>query len=115
MWGQIAKKISFVSGSALVLLGTVQLYLGLSVAGNEEALFASAASAFMVLFPGAVFVSYSLQSVPRFSSRSEPAGVLLNADEPVFVVPEGDNVVVAFPSRPLESGAVKPATKIQSK
>ncbi len=111
MWGQIAKKVSFVLGSALVLLGTVQLYVSLSAAGSEEALFASAASAFMVLFPGAVFVSYSLQSVPRFSSRSKPAEILLAADEPAFSVPEGDSVIIAFPPRSNESVGAKSLTK----
>ena len=80
MWEKIKKLSSFALGMVLMVLGTVQLYAGLAAAVTEEALAASTVSAFMVLFPGVVFLSYAMKSMEP-SRFMRPAAELIMGDD----------------------------------
>lgn len=100
MWEKITKLSSFALGLLLMVLGTVQLYAGLAAAVTEEALIVSTVSAFMVLFPGVVFLSYAMKSMEP-SRFMRPAAELLMGDDAKN--PDG-NVV---PFTPVNSESVQ--------
>lgn len=92
------RNFNFSLGMALVVLGAFDLYAGLSQTGLGESAFVCIAQSFMLLFPGSVFLAYSLQARPRLTSLSDSAGedgstgeIAANA-----AAPTGENVVV-FP------------------
>lgn len=99
------RNLVFAAGTALMSLGALDLYVGLAQRGVGEEVFAAIAQSFMLLFPGWVFMSYSLQKTPRLTSldhvlpapESAPAELdILNAASALL---SGDSVVVPFPHR----------------
>ena len=115
MFKHMKHKLAFSAGAVLVLLGALDLYLGLMASGGEVPMFAAAGNAFFLLFPGAVFISYSLQTVPRFCSESavDEASVV-NVQDAAIRYASG-NVVVPFPVRTVEFANGKSIGKSQSK
>lgn len=106
------KNLVFAAGAALMCLGTFDLYAGLSQAGVGETSFAAVAQSFMLLFPGWVFMAYSLQKTPRLSSLDMVPAANAGAD----VAPlSGDSVVVPFPLRGGRGAGGKPAYRAHSK
>ena len=111
------KNLVFAAGAALMCLGSFDLYVGLSHAGIGEDAFASIAQSFMLLFPGSVFMAYSLQTTPRLTSFDKSAA------EPIIVepVPEDfsigapEGVVVPFPRRGGRNAGGKSAYRAHSK
>lgn len=111
------KKISFVTGMALVVLGAFELYAGLAQTGAGESAFVEIARSFMLLFPGYAFLAYSLHPNPRLSSQSVPAG---SESEIRVTVPEVQDYtvpenVVAFPRRPGRGGPKPSGIRTYSK
>ena len=113
MWERIAKLSSFTLGASLMLLGTVQLYAGLSAAVSEEALIASTVSAFMVLFPGVVFLSYAMKSMEPSRLMRPSTQLLVNEDRTVYSS-VGENIV-EFPAVKIDPIQPKPAAQLHSK
>lgn len=98
MWEKITKLSSFALGMLLMVLGTVQLYAGLAAAVTEEALVVSTVSAFMVLFPGVVFLSYAMKSMEP-SRFMGPAADLLMGEDAEKLRNTGGNVVPFAPAK----------------
>jgi hypothetical protein len=111
------KNLVFSAGIVLMGVGAFDLFLGLSHQGVGEDAFASIAQSFMLLFPGWVFVAYSLQKMPRLSSlgqvETEMVPVVV---EPVdaAAVPVG-SVVVPFPQRSGRVAGATSAVKVHGK
>jgi hypothetical protein len=111
------KNLVFSAGAVLMGVGAFDLFVGLSHQGVGEDAFASIAQSFMLLFPGWVFVAYSLQKTPRLSSfgqvQTEMVPVVV---EPVDVAAaSADSVVVPFPQRGGRGAGGNPAFKAHSK
>ena len=111
------KNLIFACGAALMCLGAFDLYVGLSHPGIGEDAFSSIAQSFMLLFPGSVFMAYSLQKTPRLSSHAQTQEVPVPAElAPVEVaVASVDSVVVAFPHRGGRGAGGKPSFRAHSK
>ncbi len=102
MWEKSTKLTSFALGVVLMVLGTVQLYAGLAAAVTEDALVVSTVSAFMVLFPSVVFLSYAMRSMEP-SRFMRPAADLLMGEDGDELSNTGGNVV---PFAPVKSESV---------
>ncbi len=102
MWEKSTKLTSFALGVVLMVLGTVQLYAGLAAAVTEDALVVSTVSAFMVLFPSVVFLSYAMKSMEP-SRFMLPAADLLIGEDAESAANTGGNVV---PFAPVKSESV---------
>jgi len=111
------KNLVFAAGAALMGLGAVDLFVGLSHQGVGEDAFASIAQSFMLLFPGWVFVAYSLQKTPRLSSSGEVQTAMVPVViEPVDVATVSPgSVVVPFPLRGGRGADGKPVFRAHSK
>jgi hypothetical protein len=111
------KNLVFAAGAALMCLGAFDLFVGLSHQGVGEDAFASIAQSFMLLFPGWVFMAYSLQKTPRLSSfdRVQPDMVPVVVEPADVAAVSGGSVVVPFPLRGGRGAGGKPAYKAQSK
>jgi len=111
------KNLVFAAGAALMGLGAVDLYVGLSQQGVGEDAFASIAQSFMLLFPGWVFVAYSLQKMPRLSSfeQVQPDMVAVTVEPAEVAAVSTASVVVPFPHRGGRGAGGKPAFKAHSK
>ena len=111
------KNICFVAGMALVVLGALELYMGLAQAGAGESAFIEVARSFMLLFPGYAFLAYSLHPNPRMSSVSK---AVTGSEEIRVTLSEGledpvpENVVV-FPRRPGRGGSRPSGIRTYSK
>lgn len=104
------KKVSFIAGLTLVLAGAFDLYAGMMSYGLSEGAMVEVSRSFMLLFPGYVFLTYSLHPSLRLSSHGMPAE---KACDPAMVMPEPwvgpvpENVIV-FPQRPMGRGPTPP-------
>jgi len=111
------KNLVFAAGAALMCLGAFDLSVGLSQHGIGEDAFASIAQSFMLLFPGFVFLTYSLQDAPRLSSHQPVQSEIVPAvdmhDDAVTV--SAGSVVVPFPQRGGHGAGGKPAFRAHSK
>jgi len=111
------KNLVFAAGAVLMGVGAFDLFVGLSQQGVGEDAFASIAQSFMLLFPGWVFVAYSLQRTPRLSSfelvQTEMVPVVVEPVDAVAV--SGGSVVVPFPQRGGRGAGAKPAFKAHGK
>ena len=111
------KNLVFAAGAALMGLGALDLFVSLAHAGVGEDAFASIAQSFMLLFPGWVFVAYSLQKAPRLSSldQVQPDMVPVVIDAVDAVAVSGSSVVVPFPQRGGRGAGGKPAARAHGK
>ena len=102
------KNLIFACGAAIVCLGAFDLYVGLSHQAIGEDAFASIAQSFMLLFPGFVFISYSVQKAARLTSLSVQDGqdIVEQAMPLDETAAGGSSVVVAFPLRGAGTGSV---------
>jgi len=111
------KNLVFAAGAALMCLGAFDLSVGLSQHGIGEGAFASIAQAFMLLFPGWVFMAYSLRTSLRLSSLGHvpavPVAVAVETADLAAVA--GGSVVVPFPLRGERGTGGKPAAMAHSK
>jgi|GEM_PF-2668782 len=104
------KKVSFVAGLMLVVAGAFDLYAGMMSYGLSEGALLEVSRSFMLLFPGYVFLMYSLHPSLRLSSHGLGAE---KAFDPVVAMPEPwvgpmpENVIV-FPQRPMDRGPTPP-------
>lgn len=111
------KNLVFAAGAALMCLGAFDLYVGLTHPGVGEDAFTAVAQSFMLLFPGSVFMAYSLQKTPRLTSlgAAAPRPVLAEATEDVLKSVAADGVVVPFPRRGGRGSGGKAAFRAHSK
>lgn len=111
------KNLVFAAGAALMCLGAFDLLVSLSHQGIGEDAFTSIAQSFMLLFPGWVFLAYSLQQTPRLSSfdalQTDMVPVVIDPVDAKAV--SGGSVVVPFPTRGGRGAGSKPAVKAHSK
>ena len=109
------KNLVFAAGAALMCLGAFDLSVGLSQHGIGEGAGALIAQSFMLLFPGWVFLAYSLQDAPRLSSlhQTDPVPAVEVQDEVATV--SAASVVVPFPQRGGRGAGGKPAFRAHSK
>jgi hypothetical protein len=104
------KKVSFAAGFMLVLAGAFDLYVGIMNFGLSEGALVEVSRSFMLLFPGYVFLAYSLHPSLRLSSQGgqpmEDRERVPPVSEPMQgPVPEN---VIFFPNRPSGRGPTSP-------
>lgn len=104
------KKVSFLAGLTLVLAGAFDLYAGMMSFGLSEGALVEVSRSFMLLFPGYVFLTYSLHPSLRLSSQGmaeeNPRDVAPVVREP-WLGPVPENVIV-FPHKPIGRGPTTP-------
>ncbi|MFN8946150.1 MAG: hypothetical protein ACK5YG_00365 [Alphaproteobacteria bacterium] len=104
------KKVSFVAGLTLVVAGAFDLYAGLMSFGLSEGALVEVSRSFMLVFPGYVFLAYSLHPSLRLSSnalRDEAVRDAVAVTAEPWTGPMPENVIV-FPQRPIGRGPTPP-------
>jgi len=104
------KKVSFVAGLMLVVAGAFDLYAGMMGFGLSEGALVEVSRSFMLLFPGYVFLAYSLHPSLRLSSNGlceEAVRDAVAATAEPWTGPMPENVIV-FPQRPFGRGPTPP-------
>lgn len=104
------KVCSFLAGLLLVLAGAFDLYAGIVNFGLIEGALAEVSRSLMLLFPGYVFLMYSLHPSLTLSSQGIPASrdrVQADTTEGILPDPVPENVIV-FPQRSGGRGATTP-------
>ena len=113
MGGSVLKILSFAAGFSLVATGAFDVYVGLVKGGAIAASNAEVARSFMLLFPGYVFLAYSLH--PSVSLTSLGAirrhGDQLSMSEPPIRPEDLPENVIAFPGQPLDRDPGAPGVK----